>query len=36
MLRGHFHQIYSVVFDGVRVVSGGLDTSVRVWDAETG
>lgn len=23
-------------FDGVFVVSGSLDTSIRVWDAETG
>lgn len=23
-------------FDGVHVVSGSLDTSIRVWDAETG
>lgn len=36
VLRGHFHQIYSVAFDGVRIASGGLDTTVRVWDAETG
>jgi len=25
-----------VAFDGVRIASGGLDTTVRVWDAETG
>ena len=23
-------------FDGVHIVSGSLDTSIRVWDAETG
>lgn len=23
-------------FDGIHVVSGSLDTSIRVWDAETG
>lgn len=33
---GHYHQIYSVAFDGVRIASGGLDTTVRVWDASTG
>ena len=36
VLRGHMHQIYSVAFDGVRIASGGLDTTVRVWDAVTG
>lgn len=36
VLRGHFHQIYSVAFDGIRIASGGLDTTVRVWDPETG
>lgn len=27
---------YQLQFDGVHVVSGSLDTSIRVWDAETG
>lgn len=26
----------SIQFDGIHVVSGSLDTSIRVWDAETG
>ena len=26
----------SAQFDGVHVVSGSLDTSIRVWDVETG
>ncbi|KAJ7626308.1 WD40-repeat-containing domain protein, partial [Mycena polygramma] len=29
VLRGHFHQMYSVAFDGVRIASGGLDTTDR-------
>lgn len=28
--------VFSPQFDGVFVVSGSLDTSIRVWDAETG
>ncbi|THU86024.1 WD40 repeat-like protein [Dendrothele bispora CBS 962.96] len=35
-LSGHLSPIYSLAFDGVRVVSGGLDTTVRVWDVEGG
>ena len=35
------HRLMSMVdmsaqFDGVHVVSGSLDTSIRVWDVETG
>lgn len=36
VLAGHEQEIYSVAFDGVRVVSGGMDTTVRVWDAISG
>ena len=36
--EGHFHQIltYCVAFNSVRVASGGLDSTVRVWDAGMG
>lgn len=30
------HCICFPQFDGIHVVSGSLDTSIRVWDAETG
>lgn len=36
VLRGHQQQLYSVTFDGVRVATGSLDSTVRLWDAETG
>ena len=36
VFRGHFNQIYTVAFDGKIIASGGLDTTVRVWDAQTG
>ncbi|GEM07591.1 hypothetical protein Rt10032_c03g1608 [Rhodotorula toruloides] len=36
VFRGHLSQIYSVAFDGLRVITGSLDSTVRVWDAETG
>ena len=36
IFRGHFNQIYAVAFDGKIIASGGLDTTVRVWDALTG
>jgi WD40 repeat protein len=37
-LRGHRGGVESVAisFDGHRIASGGLDNTVRVWDAETG
>lgn len=31
-----FSSSASVQFDGIHVVSGSLDTSIRVWDVETG
>lgn len=34
--RGHIHQIYAVAFDGIRVVTGSLDSTVRIWSATTG
>jgi F-box and WD-40 domain protein CDC4 len=36
IFRGHQQQIYSVAFDGLRVATGSLDSTVRLWDAETG
>ena len=35
-LSGHTNRVYSLQFDGIHVVSGSLDTSIRVWDVETG
>merc|ERR1712112_332566 len=35
-LSGHTNRVYSLQFDGVHVVSGSLDTSIRVWDVESG
>lgn len=28
--------IHPIQFDGTHIVSGSLDTSIRVWDADTG
>lgn len=36
VFRGHVHQIYAVAFDGIRVVTGSLDSTVRIWSATTG
>nr|XP_054755417.1 F-box/WD repeat-containing protein 7-like [Lytechinus pictus] len=35
-LQGHTNRVYSLQFDGTHIVSGSLDTSIRVWDADTG
>ena len=37
-LRGHSDFVWSVGFspDGKRIVSGSLDKTIRLWDAETG
>jgi WD40 repeat protein len=37
-LRGHRYGVHSVAYshDGTHIVSGGGDTTVRVWDAATG
>ena len=34
--EGHYHQIYAVAFDGLRVATGSLDSTVRVWNPESG
>ncbi|CCA71411.1 related to WD40-repeat protein (notchless protein) [Serendipita indica DSM 11827] len=38
MLRGHEHSVMTVKFspDGSRIISGSLDKTIRMWDAETG
>ena len=38
LLNGHTHYVSSVAFshDGIHIVSGSYDSSVRVWDASTG
>jgi F-box and WD-40 domain protein CDC4 len=33
---GHFSQIYAIAFDGKRIATGSLDTSVRIWDPFSG
>lgn len=33
---GHFAQIYAVAFDGERIATGSLDSTVRIWSARTG
>lgn len=35
-LSGHFSQIYAIAFDGKRIATGSLDTSVRIWDPHSG
>jgi F-box and WD-40 domain protein CDC4 len=35
-LAGHFSQIYAIAFDGNRIATGSLDTSVRIWDPNNG
>lgn len=36
VLNGHFSEVYAVAFDGAHVASGSSDSTVRVWDANTG
>ncbi len=37
-IKGHVDAVYAVDYspDGTRIVSGGYDSTVRVWDAQTG
>ncbi|QRW16806.1 F-box/WD repeat-containing protein pof7 [Rhizoctonia solani] len=34
--RGHYHEVYSVAFDGELLATGSLDSHVRIWSASTG
>jgi len=36
VLTGHVGEIYAVAFDGLRIVAGSSDSTVRVWSASTG
>jgi F-box and WD-40 domain protein CDC4 len=36
VLKGHESQVYSVAFDGRRIVTGSLDKTARVWDLQSG
>jgi F-box/WD-40 domain protein 7 len=36
VLEGHTNRVYSLLFDGKRVVSGSLDSTILVWDVHTG
>ena len=36
VLKGHESQIYSVAFDGTRIVTGSLDRTARVWEPKSG
>ena len=35
-LVGHYNKIYTVAFDGERIVSGSMDATIRLWSADTG
>jgi F-box and WD-40 domain protein CDC4 len=36
VLSGHTGEIYAVAFDGLRIVAGSADSTIRVWSASTG
>jgi hypothetical protein len=35
VLNGPEKPLYGLAFDGRKVVTGGLDVDIRVWDAES-
>ena len=35
-LIGHTNRVYSLCFEGTNIISGSLDTSIKVWDCSTG
>lgn len=36
ILKGHTGNLYAVAFDGKKIVTGGMDKTVRVWDPLSG
>lgn len=36
VLKDHTNKLFSVAFDGKRIVTGSMDKTVRIWDPATG